>query len=103
MTIEERAELNEKIEGFYGRIDPRMAKTFFEALIDDHVDIASGMMIATMGFFTPREWVLLSERIQKVTDRLDQFYYENESFSDAIDDITEAMEKLEEEQSEEES
>lgn len=102
MTNEEKLELNDKIEEFYGK-NPKLATMFFEALIDDNVDIASGMMITVMGYFTPREWALLSERIQKVTNRLDQFYYENKAYSDAIDEIIDETEKLEEDNEKEES
>lgn len=102
MTDEEKLELNAKIEEFYGR-NPILATMFFEALIDDSVDIATGMMIAVMGYFTPREWALLSERIQKVTDRMDQFYDENNAYSDAIDEIVDEKEKLEESNEKEES
>ena len=102
MTNEEKLELNDKIEEFYGK-NPKLATMFFEALIDGNVDIASGMMITVMGYFTPREWALLSERIQKVTDRLDQFYYENKTYSDAIDEIIDETEKLEEDNEKEES
>ena len=101
MKLDEKIELNEKIEEFYGK-NPELATTFFEALIDDHVDIAAGMMISVMGYFTPREWALLSERIKKVTARLDYFYNENDSFRKAIDDIDEAIEKLEDEEEENE-
>ena len=100
MKNEEMTMLNEKIEQFYGK-NPELATKFFEALINDEIDDAAKIIMETMDYFTAREWALLIHRINKVTDKFEDLYEEDEEFQKKNDEIFDELDKIEDEEMEE--
>lgn len=103
MKNEEMIALNDKIEKFYQE-NPDLATKYFEALItsDDDIDGVVEIVMETMKYFTKREWALMCYRMHKVTDKLDDLYWEDEEFQKLVDDINDEIEEIEDEEYEKE-
>ena len=95
--------LNEKIEQFY-KENPDLATKYFETIItsDDDMNGAVEIVMETMKYFTKREWALMCYRMHKVTDKLDDIYWEDEEFQKLVDDINDEIEEIEDEEYEKE-
>lgn len=82
-----------------------IANKYLEAIIDNDVDTACELIKELVGYVSPRTWVILIDRIDRISTEMLEFSDEDSEkydpvYAEKVDKIIEEMDKMAEEQEE---